>query len=590
MERGGKEERIKRLQNRIRAARGEISPDLVLKGGKVINVFSREIIEADVAIHDTIIAGVGQYDGHEEIDIAGQFVCPGFIDGHFHIESTMLSAPELARAVLPCGTTSIIADPHEIANVMGIRGIQYLLDTSEGLPVDFFMMLPSCVPATHLETSGAVLSCEDLLSFRNHPRVLGLAEMMNYPGVITGAKAVLEKIAAFCDAVKDGHAPLLSGRALNAYIGAGLRSDHECTVSGEALEKLRLGMHIMIRQGTQAKNLKTLLPIVTEATVGQCSLVTDDLHPHDLLRKGHLNHLINIAVSEGINALHAILMVTLNTARYFGLTGLGAIAPGYQADILILSSLSPVEVKTVLKRGRVVFHQGAFAEPFPTAPVTENVSPMNIKPFDPESLRIPQKGEFLRAIGLIPDQILTECRIRRAPVQQGCVVSDMENDMIKIAVFERHHGTGNIGLGMVQGFGLREGALASSVAHDSHNIICVGCSDRDMYCAVKTVETMGGGLVAVKDGKVLATLPLPVGGLMSDQTLEKVACGWEKMIRVSRDLGCRLKEPFMALSFLALPVIPALKITDKGLVDVGRFEHVPLFAGGEIEGHAEFPA
>lgn len=568
---------VEKLKNRIRAACGEIASDLVLKNGKVISVFSREIIEADVAIHDGVIAGIGEYAGNEEIDAKGQYICPGFIDGHFHIESSMLSPPELAKAVLPCGTTTIIADPHEITNVIGLKGIQFMLDTSGALPVDFYFLLPSCVPATHLETSGAELSCEDLLTFRHHPRVLGLAEMMNYPGVIAGMEPVLEKIAAFCEDVKDGHAPLLSGRRLNAYIGAGLQSDHECTLFDEALEKLRLGMHIMIRQGTQAKNLKALLPLVSEATVSQCSLVTDDLHPHDLLRYGHLNHLINAAVAEGIDPLHAILMVTLNTARYFGLKRLGAIAPGYQADILILSSLTPVEVKTVLKKGRVVYHGGTFSATFPALSVTGDISPMNVKPFDAYAFRIAKKGEFIRVIGLIPDQILTECLILRAPFHQGFVVSDVRKDILKIAVLERHHGAGNIGMGMVQGFGLKHGALASTVAHDSHNIICVGCNDEDMACAVKAVENMKGGLAAVKDGEVLACFPLPIGGLMSDQALEKVAYGWEKMIRASEYLGCTRREPFMELSFLALPVIPALKITDKGLVDVSRFEHTPLF-------------
>ena len=569
---------VEKLKNRLRASCGDMASDLVLKGGKVISVFSREVIEADVAIHDGVIAGIGDYTGNEEIDVKGHYICPGFIDGHFHIESSMLLPHELAKAVLPCGTTTIIADPHEIANVTGKRGIQFMLDMSDALPVDFYFLLPSCVPATHLETSGAELSCEDLLTFRHHPRVLGLAEMMNYPGVIAGLEPILEKIVAFCDDIKDGHAPLLSGRHLNAYIGAGLRSDHECTLFNEALEKLRLGMHIMIRQGTQAKNMKTLLPLVSEATVGQCSLVTDDLHPHDLMRRGHLNHLINVAVVEGLDPLHAILMVTLNTARYFGLKRLGAVAPGYQADILILSSLTPVAVKTVLKKGRVVFHEGIFSDSFPAPSLRSDISPMNIKPFDSNSFRIVQKGEFIRVIGLIPDQILTECRILRAPLRQGFVVSDVRKDILTVAILERHHGTGNVGLGMVQGFGLNHGALASTVAHDSHNIICVGCNDEDMACAVKVVENMRGGLAAVKDGKVLASLPLPIGGLMSDQTLEKVAYGWEKMIRASEDLGCTRKEPFMELSFLALPVIPALKITDRGLVDVCRFDCVPLFS------------
>jgi len=571
------ETQVEKLKTRIRAAAGVIASDLVLKGGKVINVFSREIIKTDVAVHEGIIAGIGRYKGNEEIDVEGHYICPGFIDGHFHIESTMLSPPELAKAVLPCGTTSIIADPHEIANVSGIAGIQYILDSSNGLPVDFFIMLPSCVPSSPLETSGAQLSCEDLMIFKNHPRVLGLAEMMNYPGVTTGIEPVLEKIVSFSGTVKDGHAPLLSGKTLNAYVGAGLRSDHECTILDEAREKLRLGMHIMLREGTQAKNMQALLPLVSEATVGQCSLVTDDLHPHDLLHKGHLDHLINVATEKGLDPLHAILMVTFNTARYFRLEQLGAIAPGYQADITILSSLFPLKVKRVIKRGRTVYDQGVCAEQFPSSSQIDSPFHINIKPFGHESFRIPRKGRSIRVIGIIPDQILTECRIHKALVQDECVASDTNNDILKIAVVERHRGTGNIGLAMVQGFGLKWGAMASSVAHDSHNIITVGCTDIDMYCAVKAVEHMKGGLSAVRNGKVLASLPLPVGGLMSDQPLLQVAQGWKMMIRAAEGLGCHLKEPFMALSFMALPVIPELKITDRGLVDVGRFEHVPLF-------------
>jgi adenine deaminase len=565
------------LKNRIRAARGEIAPDLILKGGKVINVFTREVLETDVAIYDGVVVGTGSYGGGKCLDARGQYICPGFIDGHFHIESTMLSAPELAKAVLPHGTTAIVADPHEIANVMGRRGINYIIESSQGLPVDFYIMLPSCVPATHLETSGAELSLEDLMVLKGQNRVLGLAEMMNYPGVITGAAAVLEKIAAFSDMTKDGHAPLLSGKDLNAYITAGLRSDHECTQLSEAREKIRLGMHIMIREGTLAKNLRTLLPIVSATTAGRCSLVTDDLHPHDLLHKGHLNHLIDLATGEGIDPLLAIIMVTLSTARFFGLRNLGAVAPGYQADILILSSLRPVAVKTVIKNGLIIYDRGHLAAEFPKPSLMNYLSPMNIRAYGPNSFAIPKEGEFIRVIGLIPDQIITEGSIRKAPVEGGVVVPDTEQDLIKIAVVERHHGTGNIGLGMVQGFGLKHGALASSVAHDSHNIISVGCNDRDIFGAVKAVEEMGGGLAAVKNGEVLSRLPLPIAGLMSDEPLGKVAHGWEELTEAARNIGCSLEEPFMALSFLALPVIPELKITDRGLVDVKEFRHVPLF-------------
>ena len=565
------------LLNRIRAARGEIAPDLVLKGGRVINVFTNEIIEADVAIHEGAIVGVGDYDGPEQFDAAGKCLCPGFIDGHIHVESSLLAPVELARAVLTRGTTAIVADPHEIANVLGAKGIRYLLDSSERLPVDFFLMLPSCVPATHLETSGATLSAEDLIAFRNEKRVLGLAEMMNYPGVINGAAPVLEKIIAFCDLVKDGHAPLLSGRDLNAYVAAGIGSDHECTTAEEAMEKLRLGMHIMIREGTQAKNLQALLPIVTPATAARCSLVTDDLHPRDLLRYGHLDRLIDLAVGEGLNPVQAIQMTTINTARYFGLKNLGAIAPGYEADLLVLSSLQPLRVEKVFKRGRKVFDDGAITFDFPGFKTPGGLSPMNVKPIDEPAFAIPAAGSRIRVIDLVPDQILTKCAILPAPVRAGAVVTDTERDLIKIAVVERHQGTGNIGLGMVRGFGLREGALASSVAHDSHNIICLGCTDGDMLAAVRKVVSLRGGMAVVKDGNVLAALPLPIAGLMSDRPLEQVARGWEALRQAASALGCRLPEPFMALSFLALPVIPELKITDRGLVDVTRFAHVPLF-------------
>jgi len=565
------------LKDRIRVARGEIAPDLILKGGKVINVFTHEILETDVAIYDGVVVGTGSYGGGRYLDTRGQYVCPGFIDGHFHIESTMLSATELAKAVIPHGTTAIVADPHEITNVMGRRGIDYIIESSQGLPVDFYIMLPSCVPATHLETSGAVLSLADLVGLKGENRVLGLAEMMNYPGVITGADTVLEKIASFSDMVMDGHAPLLSDKDLNAYLTAGLRSDHECTELSEAREKIRLGMHIMIREGTLAKNLRALLPIVSAATVGRCSLVTDDLHPHDLQNKGHLNHLIDLATGEGIDPLLSIVMVTLSTARFFGLRDSGAVAPGYRADILILSSLSPVAVKTVIKDGRVVYDGGCLSAEFTKPPLTNYLSPMNIRAYGPNSFVIPKEGEFIRTIGLIPDQIITKGSIRKAPFEGSVVVSDIEQDLIKIAVVERHHSTGNIGLGMVQGFGLKEGALASSVAHDSHNIISVGCNDRDIFGAVKAVEEMGGGLAAVRNGEVLSRLPLPIAGLMSDEPLGNVAHGWEELTEAARNLGCPLKEPFMALSFLALPVIPELKITDKGLVDVKEFRHVSLF-------------
>ncbi len=568
---------IERLKRRIQAARGDIAPDMVLKGGRVVNVFTGEIIAADVAIHDGIIVGVGDYDGLHSRDVSGQFIAPGFIDGHLHIESSMLAPPELARAVLRHGTTAIVADPHEIANVLGMDGIRLMLAASAGLPVDFFFMLPSCVPATAMETAGAILSAADLLALKDDPRVLGLAEMMNYPGVLTGLTSVLGKVQAFAGAVRDGHAPLLTGRDLNAYITAGMTSDHECTELEEAREKIRLGMHIMIREGTQVKNLSVLAPLVSPATAAHCSLVTDDLHPHDLMQHGHMNHLIDRTVGEGLDPVMAIQLATCNTARYFGMNDRGAIAPGYQADLLVLSSLNPVAVTAVFKNGRCVYDAGQILSEIRPLSPSWSSGPMNIAPYHKDSFMIRAAGGNIRVIGLVPDQLLTRHLVLAAPIREGVVVADRQRDIIKIAVVERHRATGNIGLGLVQGFGLQQGALASSVAHDSHNIICLGCDDEDMFAAVKAVEAMKGGLACVRDGKVVAALPLPIGGLMSERPLAEVAAGWEEMRQASKKLGLRIDEPFMALSFLALPVIPDLKITDRGLVDVGRFELVSLF-------------
>lgn len=571
---------VDRLKNLIRVARGKQAPDLVLKGGRVLNVFSGEIIRADVAVCDGIIAGVGSYEGPVVIDVGGDYITPGFMDAHMHLESTLLSPAELARAVLARGTTAIFADPHEIANVLGIEGIRFMLAASEGLPVDIYFLLPSCVPATDLETSGASLSVAEMKTFRREKRVLGLAEMMNYPGVLCGSDSVVEKLIAFRRRIRDGHAPLLSGKDLNAYIAAGIRSDHECTVLAEAQEKLRLGMHIMIREGTQAKNLKELLPLATPWNSRHCSLVTDDLHPHDLLTKGHLDHLIDIAVGEGMEPVEAVRMVTCNTARYFGLRDVGAVAPGYRADLLILPSLAPVRVRSVIKGGRKVFDEGGFTGEETTRAECGQMSAMNVRPFDREAFAVLSRGERIRVIGLIPDQILTRHLILEPAVRDGAVVSDVSRDILKLTVVERHRATGRIGLGFVQGFGLREGALASSVAHDSHNIIAVGCDDGDLFAAVKAVEDMNGGLAAVRNGEILAGLPLPIAGLMSDRPLAEVARGWEELRRVARDFGSVPAEPFMVLSFLALPVIPELKLTDSGLVDVNLFEHVPLFAAG----------
>jgi adenine deaminase len=566
------------LRELIRVARGEQAPDLVLKGGRVLNLFTGEIIRADVALAGGRIAGVGSYDSPEVINAGGAFISPGFMDAHMHPESTLLAPAELARSVLSRGTTAIMADPHEIANVLGGDGIRFMLEASAGLPVDIYFLLPSCVPATGLETSGASLSAADLKPFRRERRVLGLAEMMNYPGVLAGSSPILDKLDAFAGRIRDGHAPLLSGRDLNAYIAAGIRSDHECTGREEAREKLRLGMHIMIREGTQAKNLRELIPLVNPQNNRRFSLVTDDLHPHDLLAKGHLDHLVNMTIGEGIDPLEAIRMVTLNTAGYFSLRDVGAVAPGYRADLIILSSLNPLRVRSVIKGGRMVFDEGGFIGRETAAAGAGRVGTMNIRPFGPEAFRVPCAGKRIWVIGLVPDQILTRRLVLEATRRDGMVVADPTRDILKLVIVERHRATGSIGIGFVQGFGLMEGALASSVAHDSHNIIAVGSDDGDLFRAVKAVEEMQGGLAAVLNGKVLAKLPLPIAGLMSDRPLEEVARGWQELRRVARAFRSIPEEPFMVLSFLALPVIPELKLTDRGLVDVTRFEHIPLFA------------
>ena len=583
---------MKRLKKLIAVAAGRAVPDLVVKGGRIANTFTAEIIEADIAVSDGFIAGIGSYDGPQVFDARGRIVCPGFIDGHIHLESTMLSPPELARAVIPHGTTAIVADPHEIANVLGQRGIRFLLDASEGLPLDVYFTLPSCVPATPLETSGYTLKAADLLAFKNEPRIVGLAEVMNYPAVIVAEDFILEKIAAFADLAVDGHAPLLAGKELNAYVAAGIRSDHECTALEEAREKLRRGMHIMIREGTLAKNMKALLPLVTPRTVQHFSLVSDDLHPSDLLERGHLDHLLNHAIKAGMDPLPALMTVTINTARYFGLKDKGAISPGYRADMAIISSFDPTEVHSVIKDGRVVFDKGALTDDMPPlSPVSYRVADltaMNMSSLTPDAFSIPVRGKRIRVIGLIPNEILTRNLTLEIPHREGIFETDFARDLLKIAVVERHHKTGNIGLGMVQGFGLRRGAIASSVAHDSHNIVCVGVSDNDMHTAVNAVADMKGGLVVTEGGKVKARLPLPIGGLMSNAPLAEVARGWEGVRQAAKSLGCALEEPFMALSFLALPVIPELKITDRGLVDVSQFRHVPLFINNG-EGGASGP-
>jgi adenine deaminase len=567
---------MERLQRRLQAARGEIPAEIVLTGGRLANVYTGEWQETDVALFDGIIVGLGDYPG-PKLTVTGRYIVPGFIDGHLHLESSMLTPGELARALLPLGTTTVVADPHEIANVWGTRGLDYLLRASEGLPVDFFFMLPPCVPASPLETAGARLEAGDLDPYRHHPRILGLAEVMNFPGLVAADPGLLAKLALFPRGPVDGHAPLLSGKALNAYRLTGIGSDHECTRLAEAREKLKLGFYLMLREGSLAKNLADLLPAVTPASLRRTMLVSDDVHPQDLAATGHLNHVLRQAVSQGLSPLSAVTMVTLNPAEYFRLRDRGAVAPGLAADLVVVEDLREFRIDKVLKNGRLLVDQGRPVVAPELSPPPAPTSAMHVKNLSLESFSPPAVGRVVKVIGLISGQLLTEKRQCPAPVRNGRLATDPSQDLLKLAVVERHHGTGNLGLGVVQGFGLPQGALASSVAHDSHNIVVVGASEADMLQAVRHLVDLGGGMAVVAGGRLVADLALPIAGLISPLPLDQVAAAYSRLIQAYHDLGGTLPDPFMALSFLALPVIPALKLTDQGLVDVDRFQIVPLF-------------
>jgi adenine deaminase len=571
---------IEALKRRILSARGKIPADLVLKGGRVVNLFSGNIREGDVAVSDGVIVGLGlAYHGKKEIDVSNQWIVPGLIDGHLHIESSMLSPSRIAAALLPHGTTAIVADPHEIANVMGLDGIRHMLDESADIPFDIFFMAPSCVPATHLETSGASLGPSDLEKLLEEPRVLGLAEMMNFPGVLMGDPQVLEKILLFKDRVVDGHCPMVKGYDLQAYLSAGIGSDHESTLGQEAVEKMENGMMLMIREGTSARNLEELLPLVTERNSDRFCFVSDDLHAEDIQDRGHLDFVVRKAIRSGLDPVTAIRLATLNPAAYFGLRRRGAIAPGYRADIVILNDLNEFDVDCVYKDGRQVVQEGDLADSeWDSSGMSfEPCGPLSIAPLQADDFRIPHPGGRARVIELVPGQIITRTRMEAVPSVNGFVSTAPDKDLLKLAVVERHTASGNIGLGLVRGFGLQKGAIASSVAHDSHNVIVAGVTDEEICGAVEAVRDMGGGLAVVRGQEVLERVPLEIGGLMSTQPLKILVPQLKTVKKAAAELGCRLDEPFMALSFLALPVIPELKLTDKGLVDVNRFEFVPLF-------------
>ncbi len=560
----------------IRVARGQAPADLVLANARVVNTLNGEVEKCNVAIYRGRIAGTGDYtEAAEEIDLAGRFVAPGFIDGHTHIESSMLDVGEYARAVVPHGTLGVVTDLHEIANVAGMAGISYVLDNARRLPFDVFLMAPSCVPATHLETSGASLGPGEIRRLLRRRGGIGVGEVMNFPGVLSGDEAVLAKIGSAAGRPVDGHAPGLRGKDLNAYLAAGIHSDHESVSLPEAKEKLARGMYIMIREGSSEKNLEALLPLVNDCTWPRCLFVVDDRSCADLLADGDIDALVRKAVRRGLDPVRAIQMATINTARYFRLERLGAVAPGYFANLVAFDDLSDVRPDLVFFRGRLVAAKG---EPIfrPQTRAGSLRDTVKLKPFDVGKLALPFPGGDAAVIEIVPGQIITRKRFEKAPVRNGAVFADTERDILKLAVLERHKATGNIGLGLVKGFGLKRGALASSIAHDSHNIVAVGASDEDIYVAVREIERTQGGLAVAAGGRVLDSLPLPVAGLLADQPVAAVAATLEKLNKLCRDMGCGLAAPFATLSFLALPVIPELRLTDMGLVDVNKFRLVSL--------------
>ena len=559
---------------------------ILLKGAQVVNVFTDELEKANVLISDGVIVGVGDYsEGDADVieDVSGKYICPGFIDGHIHIESTMLQPAEFARVCLPRGTTAVIADPHEIANVSGLMGVAYMLEASEGIPMSIYFMMPSCVPATPFDEAGAVLTAADVRSMYGLPRILGLGEMMNYPGVLAGDAEVLEKLSATREAglIINGHAPMISGRDLDAYIAQGIFDDHECTTIDEALERLRRGQWIMIRQGTAARNLEALLPLFEEPYCRRCLLVTDDKHPADLLRRGHIDSIIREAAAMGKSPITGIRMATLNAAERFGLNGTGAVAPGYKADLLVLDDLADVRVSDVYYGGRKVVDCGktvSFEKPYIRQDVWKAVrNSFYLAAVRENDLRIEPESDTCRVIELVPGQLITKNAAMKLDFSRNGGI-DTERDILKLAVIERHMDSGHIGLGFVSGMGLKTGAIASSVSHDSHNLLVVGTNDADMCDAANHIRSIGGGLAVVKDGELLAEMPLPIGGLMGKKSAEEMARLNEEVREAVAKLGVPDGiEPFMNMAFISLPVIPSLKMTTTGLVDVDNFCPVPLF-------------
>ncbi len=570
---------LQQIKDRIEISGGGKRVDLMLKNARVINTFSGDIHRTHLAVHRGRVVGFGDYKALHTIDLKGAYVAPGFIDGHVHIESSMVKIPEFARVVLPHGTTSTVIDPHEIANVLGLDGIKYMLASSEDSPLSVYVMLPSCVPATNLETAGAELTAHDLGLLLNDERVLGIGEMMDYLGVINRNEEVMRKIAIAKHKVIDGHAPMLKDKQLYAYVSAGIRSDHECTDVAEAREKLRAGMYIMIREGTAAKNLKNLLPLVNSENSRKFIFVTDDRHLEDIFRQGHIDYLVRTAIQLGVDPIRAIQMATINTAEYFGIKNLGAIAPGYAADLVVFEDLKKLKILKVFKNGKLVSKAGEIEPGVIREYKGKTRGTINVKWIEHEDFALKAQGKYARVINVIPDQIVTKATVEKVKEDGGYVSSDMDRDILKIAVIERHMASGRVALALVKGFGLKKGAIASSVSHDSHNIVVVGTHDGDMYTAAVQVVKMQGGIVAALNGQVLEALPLPVAGLMSDRSADFVREKQKRLNETAKMLGSKLTDPFMAMSFLTLPPIPEIRITDRGLIDAFKFKVIPLFCG-----------
>jgi adenine deaminase len=570
-------------QRIMKVARGEIKAELVLKQAKIINVYSGEIEVGDIAIEDKTIVGIGSYHGEIEHDMHLKFVAPGFIDGHVHIESSMLTPPGFSKIVVPKGTTTVIADPHEIANVCGTKGIDFMLESSEDIPLNVYMMIPSCVPATKDENNGATISVADIESFKNHPRVIGLGEVMDYPSVIYGEADIHKKIELMRDKKIDGHAPDIMGKDLNAYIAAGVQTDHECSIAESMIERIKRGMYVHLREGSQTRNTRALLKGLHKEYINRVLFCTDDKHPFDIKEEGHINFNVNLAIESGVSPIDAIKMATLNAANCYGLSHLGGIAPNKQADLIVFSDLYHIEPETVYYKGKIVAQNDK-----PLFEATSKIPKAVINTVhldDSLSFDLYLDSPEVRVIGLIHNNITTHELIRKVKVENKKFVYDKNVDILKLAVVERHHHTGNVGVGLVEGFGLKNGALAMTIAHDSHNLIMVGSSDRDMQIAAKKIQDIQGGIVLVQNGKVTESLELEVGGIM---TAHSEVIVQETLLRMKRKiqkmgLNPEVDDPFISLAFLALPVIPKLKLTDRGLFDVDLFKIVPIEVNKKVK-------